>query len=475
MDRLSRTAAITGASLFLEVCAFYLIFGMVGNVLVQPPAALSFGLVLVALLWAYVLSLYVQTLKFTANLRGMVGLGVSIASFLFLISLDSGFNLTRLGAVAGGSASSAFDLAITLGFLVVLWWRGSSLAQDRVSLDVVRSSFQLGVVVLVVAIVIDGLGSFGLVSGFLVVGFFAVGLFGLALARFSSELGDSQRMSLDWWIPIGASVAAVLLLGLLVAAAGLGGLDDVTRKSLGIVGATGAWILQPIILVLGVIAGLLANIAVWISGMFGGGDLSGFDQAAGRIAQFQEDVREGSAEGGPPQILINLIKWLAFLVGVSLVGWVVYRIFRIRGGRRSPVGTEETRESLFSWSKVNQDLSNALSDWWRNLGGSKLKGRGNIREPTTPREYYYGLLVLAEGLGQPRRQWQTPREHQSDLQDLMPSGPVAGIVDGFHQIHYGDIEAGQAKIGSLRRDWQAIKQYLAEQARSQKAQKGTSR
>ena len=416
MSPLSRTAAITGASLFLEVCAFYLIFGMAGNVLGQPQAVLPFGLVLVALLWAYVLSLYVQTLKFTANLRGVVGLSVSIASFLFLISLDSGFDLTRLGAVAGGSASSAFDLALTVGFLLVLWWRGSSLTQDRVSLDVVRSSFRLGVVVLVVAILIDGLGSFDLVNGVLVVGFFAVGLFGLALTRFSSELGDSQRMSLDWWIPIAASVSAVLLLGLLVAAAGLGGLDDVTRQTLGIVGDAGAWILRPMILVLGVIAGLLASFVSWISGMFGGGDISGFDQAVGRIEQFQQNMREGAGEGGPPQILFNLIKWLAFLVGASLVGWVVYRIFRIKGGRRSAVGAEETRESLFSWSKVNQDLSTALSGWWRNLGGSKLRGRGNIREPNTPREFYYGLLVLAEGLGQPRRQWQTPREQ--------PMGPA---------------------------------------------------
>ena len=251
-------------------------------------------------------------------------------------------------------------------------------------------------------------------------------------------------------------------------------MDDVTRQTLGIVGDAGAWILRPMILVLGVIAGLLASFVSWISGMFGGGDISGFDQAVGRIEQFQQNMREGAGEGGPPQILFNLIKWLAFLVGASLVGWVVYRIFRIKGGRRSAVGAEETRESLFSWSKVNQDLSTALSGWWRNLGGSKLRGRGNIREPNTPREFYYGLLVLAEGLGQPRRQWQTPREHQWDLQGLMPTGSVAGIVDGFQQVHYGDIEAGQAKIESLRRDWQAIKQYLAEQARAQKAQTGTS-
>lgn len=470
MGWLSRTAAITGASLFLEACAFYFIFGMVGNVLGQPQAVLSFGLALVAVGWAYILALYVQTLRFTANLRGMVGLGVSIGSFLFLIFLDSGFSLAPLAAVAGGSAVSAFDLVLTVGFLLVLWWRGSSLAQDRVDLDVVRSSFQLGVVVLVAGILVQSLGSFQLVSGVLAVGFFAVGLLGLALARFSSELGDSQQMALDWWIPIGASVLAVLLLGLLVAGAGLGGLDDVTREILAVVGAAGAWILQPIILVIGVIAGLLASFVNWISGIFGGGDISNFEDAVGRIEQFQQDVRQDAGDRGPPEILINLLKWLAFLVGASLAGWLVYRIFRMRSGWRSPAGAEETRESLFSWSKINQDLSATLSEWWRNLGASKLRGRGSNREPTTPREFYHGLLILAEGLGQPRHQWQTPKEHQWDLRGLMPAGSVASIVDGFQLAHYGQVEAGEAEIESLRRDWQAINQYLADEERARQAQ-----
>ena len=60
--------------------------------------------------------------------------------------------------------------------------------------------------------------------------------------------------------------------------------------------------------------------------------------------------------------MIDLIKWLAFLAAVSLVGWVVYRIFRVRAGRRSPAGAEESRESLCSWGRINQDLSATLSE-----------------------------------------------------------------------------------------------------------------
>ena len=159
-------------------------------------------------------------------------------------------------------------------------------------MDVVRSSFQFSVGVLVVALLVEGLGSFELVNGVLTVGIFAVGLSALAVARFSSELDGSQRMSLDWLIPIGVSVLAVLLLGFLVAGAGLGGLDDATREILRSVGAMGGLILQPLVMLLGILAGLLANLVHWISELFGGGDISSFDQAVDRIEQFQDELRQ---------------------------------------------------------------------------------------------------------------------------------------------------------------------------------------
>ena len=83
MGRLSRTAAITAAALFLETSAYFLLFGTVANLLGLPGAGLSFWVAFLALLWVFILSLYVQTLRFTANLRGVLGLAVSIMSFLF--------------------------------------------------------------------------------------------------------------------------------------------------------------------------------------------------------------------------------------------------------------------------------------------------------------------------------------------------------------------------------------------------------
>ena len=463
MSQIWRTSLVTGVTLFLETCGLYLLFGMIGNGLQQPEAVLPFWLVFLALVWAFLLSMYVQTVRFTGNIRGYLGLGISVFSLLFLASLNSGLGLAPVGDIIGGDFGQAFTLALSIGFLVALWWRSGIISHDEVSLDTVRSSFQRGTVVLFVAVLFDSISPYTIVNGFLVMGFFTVGLSGLALARFTSELGESQAMSLDWWLPIGASVAAVMLLGLLASALGLGGLDEVTRSTLGMIGFVGLWAIKPLLLVLGFIAGLLVAFFNWISSMFGGGDLSGLERAAMQIQQFHDSMREETGDGGLPAILGTLLKGLGFVGAAAVTGWLLFRMFRIRRGWHPQSDVEETRESIFSWSKANNDLSAFLAEWWGNLsnvGRRAGKGRG---EPGTPREFYHDLLELAQGIGQPRREWQTPKEHQWDLKDLMPDTAVNGIVDGFQWAHYGDQEASQEEIGFMRRDWLEIKAFLARQ------------
>ena len=466
MSQIWRISSVTGVALFLECCAFYLLFGIIANALQQPEAFLPFWLVLIALIWAFFLSMYVQTVRFTASLRGYLGLGISMFSVLFLASLNSGLGLAPVGAILRGDASQAFTLALSIGFLVTLWWRSASISHDEVSLDTVRGSFQWGTIMLFIGVFFDIISPYDIVNGFLVVGFFMVGLSGLALARFTSEIGDSQSMSLDWWVPIGASVGAVLLLGLLVSALGLGGLDDVTRSILGMIGFVVLWVVKPFLLVLGFFAGLLVTFGSWLSAMFGGGDLSGLERAALQIEQFQESMRREAGDGGPPAFLVNTLKVLGFLAGASVASWILYRLFRIRRGWRSESQVEETRESIFSWSKANEDLSAFLAEWWRNLASVGGRAGRGPREPGTPREFYHGMLALAQGIGQPRREWQTPKEHQWDLRGLMPDNAVNGIVDGFQWAHYGHWQAGSDEIDLLRRDWQEIKAFLAAQERA---------
>ena len=456
MTQFWRASLITTAGLFLESCTLYLIIKLISAALNQGNTALPFWLVFLGLLWAYLLSFYVQTLRFSANLRGFAGVSISLLSVLILSHFKTGMGIIPVGSFFGGGLDAAFQQVLVFAFLLLLWWRGSTIAHDETTLDSMRSSFQWGMVVLFVAVLMDSLSAARIINGYLIVGFFGVGLAGLSLARFASEASDTQEMSLDWWVPIGVSVGAVLLLGLLISAVGLGGLDDVTRLVLKMALTIGFWVMKPLLLALGILAGILVALGNWLSGMFEAGDLSGLARAQEQIRQFNEAMEAESGQGGPPGLLVTSLKWLGFLAGTGAAAWILYRVFRFRRLLRGPREVEETRESLFSWSRANDDLAALLNEWWNNLVSAGNRGDKPDPQPRTPREFYHALLRMASQLGRPREEWQTPREHQGTLQGFLPGEPVRRIVDGFQSAHYGQIEPSQQQLDALQRAWSGL-------------------
>ena len=254
MTKFWRVSMLTGVVLFLETCAFYLVFSIITTVIHLPEARIPFALVFVTLLWAFLLAFYVQTVRFSLNLRGILGLIASIGSLVLLSNIMTGSGWIPFGAIITGDFIAASTVVISFVFLVVLWWRGGHVAQDDVTLDSVRSTFQLGIGVVFLAVIVDAISPNDVTNGFLILAFFGVGLAGLSMARFASESGDTQLMSADWFIPIGITVGGVLLLGLLISLVGLGGLDDVTRAIFAFAGKVGLWILRPVALGIGYLA-----------------------------------------------------------------------------------------------------------------------------------------------------------------------------------------------------------------------------
>ncbi len=462
MSQFWRTSLLTGVGLMLETCSFYLLFTIVSTAIQVPQSGVPLGLVFLTLLWAFLLSLYLQTIRFSLNLRGAMGLIISVVSLLILSNLSAGFGLIPLAALFSGSFTTLVTLILTLTFLVVLWWRGASIAQDEMTLDTIRSAFQFGLVIVIVAVLIDALTSAAIINGYLIFAFFAIGLGGLSLSRFSSDFGESQVMSRDWLLPIAASVGAVLLLALLISGIGLGGLDDVVRAILKFIGFVGLWILKPILLGLGLVAAGLVALGNWIASMFGGGDLTGLETAQEQIRQFHESLEDVEG-GGPPALLIAALKFMAFLIGAALVGWILFRLFQFRRLFRDRGNVEETRESLFTWERANQDLVGMIGGWWNALMHGSGKGASGSREPEDPRELYHSFLMLSGELGYPRQEWQTPSEHQRTVDAVLPTQPVARVIDGFQNSHYGHKAVEGQAMDLLLRDWAVIRQHASEQ------------
>jgi hypothetical protein len=461
VTRFWRNISLTAVTLFLEGCVSYMVFSVVTTLIQLPDARVPFYLALVTLAWAYVLSLYLQVFRFSLNLRGALGLAASVISLVVISNVMTGSGWIPLAAILTRDLAGAATVVVGLASLIVLWWRGSAVAQDDVSLDTIRGIFQWGMAVVFGAVLIDAISSKDIVNGFLVLGFFAVGLFGLSMARFASEAGDSQSMSRDWLIPIGVTVGGVLALVLLLSLLGMGGLDDVTRGLFGLVGKVGLLILRPVLLGLGYVAAGLAAFINWLASVFGGGDLSSLDEAQRQMQEFHDSLGE-KEPGGPPAWLVALLKWSAFLIASAVAGWVLFRLFRFRRFLRSRGDVEETRESLFSWERANQDLASIIGGWWNNLVQASGGGNRGQPEPTNPREVYHSFLALSGEIGRPKPEEQTPREHQRVVTPPLPPSPVSNIVDGFQSAHYGGQEAGEAQMEGLLRDWSGLRRYVTE-------------
>ena len=326
------------------------------------------------------------------------------------------------------------------------------------TLDSVRSAFQMGMVVLLAAALIDSASEGSIVSGFLVIGYFAVGLPGMALARFSDESGEERQMPSQWIWPIAACVGGVLALGLLISGLGLGGLDDVTRVVVRTVGAVGFRILEPVLMVIGLLAGALVSVGNWLSGILGGGDIDGLIEAQRRLDQFHESLRDAERDPGG-STLFTALKWTAAVLGMAIATGVVYVLFRARRRGGSDMEVVESRESLFSLKRAGDDLGDALGGLFSGLRGAS---RRRSRVFRSPRDYYHALLELAERAGRPREGWETPREHQRSLLGVLPADPVARIVDDFQAAHYGAAPADAAGLERLEADRLALEEFLRE-------------
>ena len=448
MGRFTRAALITGIALFTEGFALYLACRLLAHALRLPDATIPLPVAMLAVGWSFILSRYVQTIRFSLNLRGVIGLLLSAASVLALAGAGLGWGGASFGTVFAGDIYAIASVGLTVAFLVALWWRGTAVARDDVTMDVVRNAFIRGVVIAIIAAAADLLLPARIIGMPLLLGYFAIGLAGLSLSRFTAE-DATGYMNRGWLSAIGVGIAGLLLLALILGALGVGGLDDLARVALRGLNWLALWILRPLLLLLGLVAAGLVALGNWISGYFGGGDLSGLETARAQIEEFHESLRDIEG-GGPPVLALTLAKWLALLAAFALAGWVLFRLFRHRRLAGGDYAEGETRESLFSWQGAGQDIADTLGGWLNRAAG--LRRRRTT--PATPRAVYHRMLEIAGALGMPRRRGQTPQEHRQDLANTLPQPPVERIVDGFQQYYYGPDNAADdsANMPALLRD-----------------------
>ena len=72
-------------------------------------------------------------------------------------------------------------------------------------------------------------------------------------------------------------------------------------------------------------------------------------------------------------------------------------------------------------------------------------------------------MGLASRFGRPRRDWETPNEHQRGIWGLLPTDPVYRIVQRFQRAHYGPEISSEGDLEDLRKDWREITDFADEE------------
>ena len=157
----------------MEACAFYMAFVVASGAIRLNEASLPFWLVFLTLIWAFLMSGWVQRLSLSLRLRGTVGLVASVVSLLLLSYLDQSPGHSPVGVFINGDARTVATLVFGLAFLLSLWWRGATMAYEEITLDTIRGSFRWGLTALFAAVMFDAFSSQTFVNSYLVVGFFA--------------------------------------------------------------------------------------------------------------------------------------------------------------------------------------------------------------------------------------------------------------------------------------------------------------
>jgi len=450
---------LIGIQLFLEGYTYFICYNIISHLIGIHDGSLPFWMTLMTLVWSFLLSFVVQTINFSLNVRGVLGLISGGFSILILASMHHNLNPFQVSELFNEDWINTAQYIVSLTFLTILWWRGGMLARDETTLDSIRNVFQIGILIITFGLLISMFTSWTISSYPYILFFFSAGLAGLSLARFSGQPSDYQISLKSWLIPICSSVAIVILVGLIIAGLGISGIDESLRFLLKLLGGLAEWLLRPLLLGLGFIASGLIIFGTWLSNLFGGGNLDGLEFALGHTQDLYESLDE-SREDNSNRFLITCLKIAALGSFGIISGWCLFKVFRFKRHWSNQSQSETSRESFLTTKLISNDIKSMLHHVLNKAIPLPNNRRSYIRDPENAREVYYQFLILTKELGHPRNPGQSPKEHQTNLADLLPIEPVTKIVSEFQDVHYGNPYLEISDMDTLLHNWHIVLNHV---------------
>mgnify|MGYP005844423883 CR=1 FL=1 len=363
--------------------------------------------------------------------------------------------------MAHTSGQLPLPLLASVGMLV-LWWRGVSLAQRNLTLATTAFAFRCGVLVLILDAAALALYCEPAWAPPFVVAYFFYGLLAVSLARveeLAAEGGAVGSAFSGRWLGILAlaSIGLTALGVLLSAVYSLEGIQQV------LIWLSPLWrVLEGVLYaLLSVLGRLLEPLLIWVIEL-ARGLLSGFSLQG--LSALELPAFEPPPPGEPSlaQRLAGETLRYGCLGGLLFLALLVI-LFILPARRHHRPQVEETRESLWS----GQDFLEGAADALRK-GSKRLQEVGRLVarygmgrtffRALTVRRVYARMCHLAQERGHPRNVAQTPYEYLHVLPQAFPEceEELRIITAAYVQVHYGETPASPEQWDQVLVSWQRV-------------------
>jgi hypothetical protein len=430
-------------------------------------------------------------LRLRASVRQGVTLGLLLVSvFVGLRTLLYSHETILLEEMFTRPLRNMADVRILIPeeFVIMLtvligWWRGISLAQERIGPIVVREHFVVGIIMFVLFGFFNTLVT-GETPGYFIFSFLLFSILGMSFARFSvlSQMrgGRSTDFNRRWFG--GVVLASTVTVGLALLFA------DLIARFL-------HWIAYLIMGFFGLIALLLWLLLTPVLALLinvinrNSNSTPFFQQISEQIERFQNMMRElmeristfvgisglgDTISRWTPGIKLLLLGSVLALIVAGILIWMAMQIWKERKRRK----LAEEQQAILEHGELWQLLKTILRNQWNSIvnavtNATDLRKQARLRAAARIRQVYADLMELSKELGSARNEAQTPLEFLPELIRCFPTldEQVSLITQAYLRVRYGELPETRQEVLDVEEAWKLVLNVGKERLEERKQQK----
>ena len=345
--------------------------------------------------------------------------------------------------------------------VLVVCWRGISLAQARVGPVLVKRTFQIGIFMFVGFVLINTLAT-GESPGPLLYVFIFAGLLAMGSARISVlrtlRGGEQSPFDRRWFL--GMVIASLVMVGL------AGGIAMLTSSEFDFYERVVTFVLRAFAFLLAII---MAPIVYPILLLLDRIEVPGLSDAASRLLENLEGLRSALLDAAgrlagrldfldrlpnlQPVLLWSVIAVLVLLMIAGVTRWWVNERRRLEAEHQIILNRGDMLRLL------RQSLANQFNKLGEGLAGlARLRYGRRLLAAARIRRIYVELMSLGEQLDLTRSDAETPLEFLPALRRLFPSSgtELNTITQAYLRIRYGELPETQAEVDQVESAWHEV-------------------